>query len=80
MDDNFVTIQPKRSDGDACEIGRSDDRFLIEEQGSICLEGEAGGTGLLHGVDGGDADDGDVEAHVLVGFGDFDDGEGAAEG
>ena len=34
----------------------------------------------LHGFDGGDADDGDVEAHVLVGLGDLDDGEGAAEG
>ena len=29
---------------------------------------------------GRDADDGHVEAHVLVGLGDFDDGERAAEG
>ena len=33
-----------------------------------------------HGFDGGDADDGDVEAHVLIGLGDLDDGEGAARG
>ena len=53
---------------------------LIEEQGSAGFEGEAGGAGVLHGLDGGDADDGNVEAHVLIGLGDFDDGEGAAEG
>ena len=32
-----------------------------------------------HGLDGGDADDRDVEAHVLIRLGDFDDGERAAE-
>ena len=31
-------------------------------------------------MNGCDADDRDVEAHVLIGFGYFDDGEGAAEG
>ena len=33
-----------------------------------------------HGFNRRDADNGDVEAHVLVGFGDLDDGERAAQG
>ena len=34
---------------------------------------------LLHGLDGGDADDGDVEAHVLIGLSDLHDGQRTAE-
>ncbi len=68
-----------RDDGDASGVGGGDDGRRVEEQGPAGLEGEAGCAGARHGLDGGDADDGDVEAHVLIGFGDFDDGEGAAE-
>jgi hypothetical protein len=67
-------------DGNAGLIGGSDDGCGIEHEGLPCFDGEAGGACGLHGVDGGDADDGDVEAHVLIGFGYFDDGEVTAEG
>lgn len=67
-------------DGDACGIRGADEGGFVEEEGAVGFDGETGGTRLLHGLDGGKADDGDVEALVLIGFGDFDDGEGAGKG
>ena len=61
-------------------IGGGDDGFADRRAGAAGFDGEAGCAGSTHGFDGGDADDGDVKAHVLVGLGDFDDGERAAEG
>ncbi len=56
------------------------DGLLVEEEGAAGFDGEAGGSGGAHGLNGGEADDGNVETHVLIGFGDLDDGEVAAEG
>ena len=67
-------------DGNAGLIGGGDDGGGIEEEGLASFDGEAGSACGVHGADGRDADDGYVEAHVLVGFGYFDDGEGAAQG
>ena len=67
-------------DADTGFVGGGEDGFAIEQERAAGFEGEAGGTGGAHGFDGAEADDGDVEAHVLVGLGDFDDGERAAEG
>ena len=67
-------------DGDVGEVGCVEDGRGIEEEGLSGFDGEAGGAGGLHGADGGEADDGDVEAHVLIGLGDFDDGEAALQG
>ena len=41
------------------------------------FDGEDGGAGGDERLDGAEADGGDVEAHVLLRFGDFDDGEAA---
>src|SRR6267154_6013955 len=68
------------NDRDAGLVCGGDDGGGIEEERLPCFDGEAGGACGLHGVDGGDADHGYVEAHVLIGFGYFDDGEGAAKG
>ena len=67
-------------DGDVGDVGGGEDGCGVEEEGFSCFDGEAGGAGGLHGLDGGEADDGDVEAHVLIGLGDFDDGEVALQG
>src|SRR5215469_3314562 len=67
-------------DGDARGVGGRDDGFRVEEKRACGFDGEAGGSGVAHCFDGADADDWDVEAHVLIWFGDFDYGEVAAEG
>jgi hypothetical protein len=69
-----------RDDSNSRFICRGKDGLGVEHECSACFDGETRGAGGSHGFDGGDADDGDVEAHVLVGFGDLDYGKGAAEG
>ena len=81
----IVFLIPRRTrllcdERDAGLVGGGDDGGGVEEQRTAGIDGEAGGAGAGHGFDGGEADDGDVEAHVLLGLGDLDDGEGAAEG
>jgi hypothetical protein len=75
-----VTVSLLCDDGDPGVICSAEDRFGVEHEGSTCFDGETGGACGSHGFDGGDADDWDVEAHVLIGLGDLYDGEGAAEG
>ena len=75
-----MTISLLRDDSDAGFIGGGEDCVGIEHEGSASFDGEAGGACGLHGFYCGEADDGYVEAHVLVGFGDLDDGERTAEG
>ena len=75
-----MTVSLLRDDGDSGFVCCVEDGFGVEEQGAACFDGEAGGAGGSHGFDGGNADDGDVEAHVLIGLGDLYDGERAAEG
>jgi len=69
-----------RGDSDAGLIRGGYDGCGIEEERLACLDGETGCACGVHGADGCEADDGNVEAHVLIGFGYFDDGEGAAQG
>ena len=64
----------------ACRIGAGENVDAIKEQGAAGFDGEAGCAGADHVFDSGEADDGNVEAHVLIGLGDFDDGEVACEG
>ena len=67
-------------DSNAGLVCGGDDGCGVEEKRLACFDGETGCTCGLHGANGRDTDDGNIEAHVLVGFGDFDDGEGAAKG
>ena len=67
-------------DSDAGAVRCGDDSGGVEEQSPASLDGEAGGTGAGHGLNGGEANDGHIESHVLIWLGYLDDGEGAAEG
>jgi len=67
-------------DADVGLVCGGEDGCGVEHEGFAGLDSEAGCTGCLHGLDGGDADYGDVEAHVLIWLGDLYDGEGAAQG
>jgi hypothetical protein len=69
-------------DGDnrnACGVGAIENVDAIKEEGVAGFDGETGGTCVDHIFDGGEADDGNVEAEVLIGLGDFDDGEAAGQ-
>jgi hypothetical protein len=80
-DNIFTSRRPLlRDDRDTGLVCGGDDGGGIEQKGLPCFDGQAGGACGLHGANGGDSDDGYVEAHVLIGFGYFDDGEGAAQG
>src|ERR1700730_11806775 len=78
--DLYFAASLLRDDGDAGLVRGVDDGCGIEEERLPCFDGEAGCACGVHGANGRDTDDGNVEAHVLIGFGYFDDGEGAAQG
>src|SRR5215470_4745476 len=67
-------------DGDLALVGGISHSVSVEEQAFARVERQAGGAGCAHHIDGFDADDRDIEAHILIGFGDLDYGERAAEG
>ena len=59
-------------------VGQLDHLAAVEDERLAGGDREAGRAGLDHGLDGGDADDRHIEAHVLAGLGDLDDREAAA--
>src|SRR3981081_2674182 len=65
---SLLHTSSRGDDGDAGLIGGGDDGCGIEEEGLACFDGEAGCACGLHGADSRDTDDGNVEAHVLIGF------------
>jgi hypothetical protein len=67
-------------DSDAGLVRSRGDGYGIEEESLPCFDTETGCACGLHGADGGNADHGYIEAHVLVGLGYFNHGEGSAEG
>ncbi|KAJ3050531.1 hypothetical protein HK102_012282, partial [Quaeritorhiza haematococci] len=68
-------------DGDAVAVGEGDDVGLVDDDGAVGLDGEDPAAGLVEVLDGGQADGGDVEPHVLLGLGHLHEGPapGAAE-
>ena len=60
-------------------VGALKQRGAVEEKRTAGFDGQAACASADHGFHRGDADYRYVEAHVLVGFGDFDDGEAAGE-
>src|SRR5512146_254886 len=60
-------------------VGRVNDSTAVEEKALPCIEGETGRSGSPHDFDGANANDGDVETHVLLGLGNLDDGKGTVE-
>src|SRR5580765_4839251 len=67
-------------DGDLGLVGGISHSISVKEQTFTCVEGQAGGSGGAHDIDGFDADDRHIEAHILIGFRDLYDRERAAEG
>ena len=67
-------------DRDACSIGGRAHGGAVEGKRSARLDGEARRPRGAHGFDGGQADDRDIEAQILLRLGDLDDGERAGEG
>src|SRR5579862_8191876 len=65
-------------DGNSEPVGQFDDIGLVEHDGQLAFDGQHAGAGFAHRLDRLDADGGDVETHVLLRLGDFDDGEAAA--
>src|SRR5215468_4034599 len=67
-------------DRDLALVGGISHSVSVKEQAFARIERQAGGAGCAHDFDGFDADDRDIEAHILIRFGDLDDGKGTAEG
>ena len=64
---------------DARLVRSFDHSIAVEEEAFAGVDGETGCARLCHGFDGLHADHGNVKPHVLVGLGNFDHGEMAAE-
>src|SRR5881628_3464805 len=73
-----VTAPLDGNDGDSVLVRQLDHFLAVEHQSFTGGETETGGAGVDHGFNRRDADYRDIEAHVLIGLGDLDDGEPAA--
>ena len=66
------------NDCDSVFFRLSDEFFAIKQKGSPGLDGDGGATGAPHRIERTKTHDGDIEAHIVVVFGDLDDHGAAA--
>ena len=73
LNDGWLVLQ--RHDHHLIAVGESYDFRFVDDDCLAGFDGQDSCAGFLHGPQGAEADGGDVEAHVLLGLGDFHDGE-----